>query len=358
MGIMRKRLVRSSEPCSVAPCDEAKEGDSAQPPDESTAPSPSTAGGLGKRSRRSKPASDVTRPLTIVRMRSKPRQLTSVSEPGTPDWSLSAGVATVLFGFAVAFGTYVTLTQRDAVQSRLHHIASHDEPRTAARHVPRAPIEPAPDSEPASHNANVAPTATSIADDTAPHPATPSPAASAPGTIKSHATAATTTAAAPTAPPPSLAATTAPTVPHPASQRAVINATASPAPARQLSKNTDEGAGVGATATHARATPPAPPSASASKERRVAQKTAKPACGPLKSCDEPVARDEHVAREPATVRPSTKTTTTATTVRDAASGVSAVQVSQIAPPPNQPPTPADTSATLSASVNRDLFRRH
>src|SRR6516225_5274890 len=132
MGSNRKGLVTSSEPADVVPNDAPKQDDPAQPPEERLPTREVTR----KRPRRSRDVSDVTRPLLIVRVRSKPKQLAPASEAGTPDWSLSAGVATVLFGLAIAFGTYVTLTQRDAVQSRLRHFADLDKPRAAARHDP------------------------------------------------------------------------------------------------------------------------------------------------------------------------------------------------------------------------------
>ncbi|SEI90446.1 hypothetical protein [Paraburkholderia diazotrophica] len=86
------------------------------------------------------PSSDATRapnstpsPL-LRRITPKPRRLAAPASVGTPDWSLSAGAAVVLLGFAIAFGTYVTLTQRDAMQSRLRRIVSQNELRAASHH--------------------------------------------------------------------------------------------------------------------------------------------------------------------------------------------------------------------------------
>ncbi|MPW21162.1 hypothetical protein GCT13_30865 [Paraburkholderia sp. CNPSo 3157] len=68
------------------------------------------------------------------RIAPRPRRLAAPASVGTPDWSLSAGAAVVLLGFAIAFGTYVTLTQRDAMQSRLRRIVSQNELRAASHH--------------------------------------------------------------------------------------------------------------------------------------------------------------------------------------------------------------------------------
>lgn len=68
------------------------------------------------------------------RVTPRPPRLAAPASAGTPDWSLSAGAAVVLLGFAIAFGTYVTLTQRDAMQSRLRRIVNQNELRTALHH--------------------------------------------------------------------------------------------------------------------------------------------------------------------------------------------------------------------------------
>ncbi|SIT52123.1 Glycoprotein gp2 [Paraburkholderia piptadeniae] len=70
----------------------------------------------------------------VRRVVPRPRRLAAPASVGTPDWSLSAGAAAVLLGFAIAFGTYVTLTQRDAMQSRLRRIVSQNELRAASHH--------------------------------------------------------------------------------------------------------------------------------------------------------------------------------------------------------------------------------
>jgi hypothetical protein len=86
------------------------------------------------------PSTDEARALNSTpsplfrRIAPRPRRLAAPAPVGTPDWSLSAGAAIVLLGFAIAFGTYVTLTQRDAMQSRLRRIVSQNELRAALHH--------------------------------------------------------------------------------------------------------------------------------------------------------------------------------------------------------------------------------
>ncbi|MEM5439785.1 hypothetical protein [Paraburkholderia diazotrophica] len=83
------------------------------------------------------PSTDEARALNSTpsplfrRIAPRPRRIAAPASAGTPDWSLSAGAAVVLLGFAIAFGTYVTLTQRDAMQSRLRRIVSQNELRAA-----------------------------------------------------------------------------------------------------------------------------------------------------------------------------------------------------------------------------------
>jgi hypothetical protein len=68
------------------------------------------------------------------RITPRPRRLKAPASVGAPDWSLSTGAAVVLLGFAIAVGTFITLTQRDAMQSRLRRIVSQNEQRAASRH--------------------------------------------------------------------------------------------------------------------------------------------------------------------------------------------------------------------------------
>ena len=73
-------------------------------------------------------------PPLFRRIRPRPRRLAAPASTSAPDWSLSAGAAVVLLGLAIAFGTYITLTQRDAMQSRLRRIVGQSELRASPRH--------------------------------------------------------------------------------------------------------------------------------------------------------------------------------------------------------------------------------
>ncbi|MEM5344854.1 hypothetical protein [Paraburkholderia azotifigens] len=75
-----------------------------------------------------------TYPPLFRRIRARPRRIAAPASVSAPDWKLSTGAAVILLGFAVVFGTYVTLTQRDAMQSRLRRIVGQNELRTAPRH--------------------------------------------------------------------------------------------------------------------------------------------------------------------------------------------------------------------------------
>lgn len=74
-----------------------------------------------------------TYPPFFRRIRPRPRRLTTPASVSAPDWKLSTGAAVVLIGLAIAFGTYITLTQRDAMQSRLRRIVTQNELRAMPR---------------------------------------------------------------------------------------------------------------------------------------------------------------------------------------------------------------------------------
>jgi hypothetical protein len=84
-----------------------------------------------------------------------PHRLTAADPNGARRWGLSTSVAVVLFGYVLAFGTYVAVTERESAQEmwRMVEASRHaEEARTAARHSARedsrdsAPSALSPDS--------------------------------------------------------------------------------------------------------------------------------------------------------------------------------------------------------------------
>lgn len=344
MGIIRKRLATPDEPCDVTPGDKPAQDGPAQTLDEQASSSPAAPEAPhapdvpSKRLRRSKREPDVTRPLVIMRVQSRPKQLADVKEGGAPDWSLSAGVATVLFGFVIAFGTYVTLTQREAVQSRIGHFANVDQPHPAKRDSSASPGQPALDvAQAARAPIDTPPVPVAVRDTTMPRTA-----------ASDAANASVTVAHDPPSKPPVAAAAAVPAPSTPTSKRNVASAPASPVRAAPKTIAQDSSP----VTTQARA------ASTLSKERRTSPKIAKTACGALESCDQNIANVERATHEPATVRPPVKSATTTTVIREAAVGVPAAPVAQPGPPPVQAEIHTEAAAALSLTVNRNLFRQH
>lgn len=351
MGIDRKRPLTSRESLDVAREDAAQQDTPGQPLDERASTSPAAADGAdapdasdapARSTRRSKRKPDVTRPLTIVRVQSRPKQLASASEGGAPDWSLSAGVATVLFGFVIAFGTYVTLTQREAVQSRLRHFVSADKP-----HVEKQERSPASPSEPALDVAQVPPAPTEkppvllAAPDTAAL-AKPASSVTSPSTTLAHGV--------PRQPPVARpVANTSPMPPNPVARHA--DATTTAPPVHEAPKAT----ALASTPTTAQArTAPA-----AQKDRQPNPKAARNvSCGALKSCDEVTAREERAPREPIATRAAPKSATTTAVIREAAVAAPPAPAAQIALAPAQGDAQPETAASFRLSVSKDIFRQH
>ncbi|ACC75432.1 hypothetical protein PPMP20_03135 [Paraburkholderia phymatum] len=351
MGIIRKRLATSREPSSATQDDAPTNGDPARPLDECAPSTPLASGPSVKRSKR---ANDITRPLVIVRVRSRPRQLAPpIDKTGAPDWSLSAGVAIVLFGFAIAFGTYVTLTAREAAQTQLRRFAKHEEPRPAAQPAQRELVLPA---IPAAQIAEVPSRAAEI------------PAASKTATIDtqpSHTPSAPSVAVARNKPPdtgrsPTDASTVAPA--KPATKR--NDPPATPALAHQAPRSTDEqastgtstrtgtgtGTGTGTSAMRAHAASPAP------KTNRASPTTAGL---PLASAQgSPPLHNERTVHEPAITRPLARTAAATTAPRDNVPNVSETPAIPAAAAPAQPHGQTEITASLQSTVNRELFRRH
>jgi len=146
MDTIRKRLARSNEQCeetstvsAVAQHDKpARPLDVLFPPDafesgvdidDAKAPDLVRAATPGDR--------DISQPASVPlfrRIRSKPRRLPAPISLSAPDWSLSFGAAVIVLGFAIVFGTWATLTERDAMQSRLRQIVGQTESRALPGH--------------------------------------------------------------------------------------------------------------------------------------------------------------------------------------------------------------------------------
>ncbi|MBN3764072.1 hypothetical protein [Burkholderia sp. Ac-20365] len=371
MGIDDKRPLTSREPLDIANDDAAQQDTPEQPLDERASTSPATpeaddaadvSHAPEKPSKRSKRKADVTRPLTLVRVQSRPKQLGSVSEGGTPDWSLSAGVATVLFGFVIAFGTYATLTQREAVQSRLRHFVSADKP-----HVEKQEHAPAVPSQPAVDIAQVPPAPVdnppvSVAVPETAALATPASDVASPSTTIARNAPAQPPVARPNANP-------SPALPKAVARRAEATTTTTTtattattaAPVREAPKTT----ALASTATANAKTPATTTTAqvrtapAAQKDRQPNPKVAKnTSCGSLKSCDEVAARDERAPREPLAPRPPARSAPTTAVIREAAVAVPPAPAAQIALAPAQAEAQTETANSFRLSVNKDLFRQH
>ncbi|WP_109478684.1 hypothetical protein [Paraburkholderia sp. C35] len=362
----RKPLVTSREPADMASGEQAEQESAEQPLDERAESKPAASGTAeapGRRSKRSKRSPDVTRPLSIVRLQTKPKQLESVKPGGAPDWSLRPGVATVLFGFVIAFGTYAIVTERDSVQSHLRHFVEPDKStKLAKQDVPPLPVPPPADVAEAPRPPVEAPQIPIAARDNA-TPGTPaSSTVSASAALAQNAPPSAPSVSSLSAPSPvtsvaaAPAAQPAPSAP-PVTRRDTLAARPNPIEKRPVASTTPPAVREAPKATaQAPATNTAPTrtASAAQKDRRTNPKTA---CGPLKACDESLAREERVPRDPITARAPVKTLP-APVIREAAVTFPAASPGQLAPPPVQVEAKAEPPASASLSVNKDLFRAH
>jgi hypothetical protein len=141
MDTIRKRLAQSNEQCEETPAASAVEQhDRPTRPLDLLFPPDAFASDVVASDDPPAPSSDVPEILQpehvplFRRIRSKPRRLAAPVSLSAPDWSLSLGAGVVLLGFAIVFGTWVTVTQRDAMQSRLRQIVSQNELRAMPKH--------------------------------------------------------------------------------------------------------------------------------------------------------------------------------------------------------------------------------
>jgi hypothetical protein len=83
-----------------------------------------------------RPAARATLPLHMQISAALPRRLTAADPNGARSWGLSTSVAVILFGFAIGFGTYVAMSERESAQEgwRIVEAVRHaDEARAAAK---------------------------------------------------------------------------------------------------------------------------------------------------------------------------------------------------------------------------------
>lgn len=347
MGIIRKRLATSREPSAEAPGTQPTEGDPAQPLDEHASSPPAASEAPRKTSKR---ANDVTRPLVIVRVRSKPRQIAQVSDMGMPDWSLSAGVAIVLFGLAAAYGTFAILDQREAMKSEMQRLTRHEEPRPAARQEPPAPTIPPVEVAQAPRPVIDTPQIPVAASSIAPVDTKLSHAASAPSVA---------VVASNKSPEPVRASIDAP--PTAAAKPPIKrgDAVATPVLARQAPKITQEVAST--TPTRARAAPSvavtSPMSAPAPKTRRTGPAPAGVSLGSSQGSN--ARQEDRVVHEPPpTARPPARTVAAAAVPRENVAALSDTSAMVMASAAAQPRPQAETPVSLRSAENKDLFRGH
>ena len=334
MDTDHKRPVASREPYGVAPDDMPAQDSPAQPLSES-----SSASVQGKAARPSRKGVEVTRPLVVMRVRSEPKKLTANGKPGAPDWSLSIGAATILFGFVIAFGSYVTLTERDAVQSRLRQSVNREDAPAALRHVPTPMPVPAQDVAQAPRiPIDASPGRYVNEGATMPNAPASSTASSQSRSLASSAPFRPATISAD--PLPSFANS------RPAGKQAVANAT-SPASA-QPTKST---AAEASTSTRAR-DPSAPP-----RDRRPNTKVAKAPCNTHDSCGRNIAQDETSRHRPLGTPPATKVASTAMS-REATSVAATEPARQITPALTQANHQPEATSAIQSAADKGLFRQH
>ncbi|WP_109482578.1 hypothetical protein [Paraburkholderia sp. C35] len=291
----------------------------------------------------SDPASDPlpTYPPLFRRIRPRHQRLAAPPTVGAPDWRLSTGAAVVLIGFAIAFGTYITLTQRDAMQSRLRRIVSQNELR-ATPHNDRPTI--------AERTQELARTLREQIETLRSRDATDAAiVAGAAAHHNANAHSSTVASSTPSLPPVTTLPVPARASPAktPARQVAAKPPLPQPAPRpRQLAS---------VTPTPARAHTPAP----VQPERKTVVKQAGTACGPRSPCVQQVSahvprKEVKVAARPAPV----KTRPTTVAARRAPVKVALKPAPHTMAPTVQAYAPPDSAAVLPASDDSQVYRQH
>ncbi|MBP0589790.1 hypothetical protein J8I87_08680 [Paraburkholderia sp. LEh10] len=273
------------------------------------------------------------------RITPKPRRLAAPASVGTPDWSLSIGAAVVLLGLAIGVGTYITLTQRDAMQNRLRRVASQNELRAMPRRehatiaeraqelarTLRNQIEALHSRDPtdaavvagAASNPSASAHSSSLASSVPTLPSVPTPRfASSDGTPGK----------------PSSAKQPPPPLPQPAPRTRQL---ASAPPARANNSTT-----------------------TALQVHRVSAKPASQVCGPRSPCIQANAQTTHKLMRSSTTTAQRKPHATAVASRKAAAGTSVEPVQRPLPVTMQAYSPRDIPAPPPVVDDVQIYRQH
>ncbi|GJH02413.1 hypothetical protein [Paraburkholderia terrae] len=292
-----------------------------------------------------------TYPPLFRRIRPRPRRIAAPTSVGTPDWKLSTGAAVVLLGFAIAFGTYITLTQRDAMQSRLRRIVTQNELRAMPRHD-RPTIADRTQELARSLRDQIEALRSRDATDTAVMAgAAAHQSANAHSSTVASSTPSLPVATAPVSPPASPAKAPGKA---PAKQTKQTNQLAAkplapplpqPAPRTRQLANT--------TPTRAHSTTAAQP------EHRTSTKQANTACGSRSPCVQANAQSPRKPVKVASKTPPAKATTTTVAARRTPVKNTTKPVQHTAPPPTvQAWSPPESPAALPASDDSQVYRQH
>lgn len=288
-----------------------------------------------------------TYPPLFRRIRPRPRRIAAPTSVSTPDWKLSTGAAVVLLGFAIAFGTYITLTQRDAMQSRLRRIVTQNELRAMPRHD-RPTIADRTQELARSLREQIEALRSRDATDTA---------VMAGAAAHQSANAHSSTLASST---PSLPVTTAPVSPAktppktqktPEKQTKQLAAKPLAPPLPQPAPRTRQLASV-PPPTRAHST------TAAQQERRTGTKQANTACGPRSPCVQANAQSPRKPVKVASKTPPAKSATTTVAARRTPAKTASKPVQHPPLPTVQAWSPPESPATLPASDDSQVYRQH
>ncbi|MBN3759149.1 hypothetical protein G3N95_40010 [Paraburkholderia sp. Tr-20389] len=269
-----------------------------------------------------------TYPPLFRRIRPRPGRLTAPPSVSAPDWKLSTGAAVILLGFAIAFGTYITLTERDAMQSRLRRIVGQNELR-ASQHHDRGSIADRTQELARTLREQIETLRSRDATDTA-------VVAGAATHMTANAHSSALASSSPGLPPTST--TTSPSASHGKTPAKQLAAKPLAPPLPQPAPRTRQVASAAPARPHSTTTP-------AKQEHRTSMKQAN-----TQNTPKPVK----VAAKTATPKTTTKTKAT----RSAMAKAPAKPAPRIVPPTVQAWTPPDDSTASPASDDTQIYRQH